>query len=126
MSGFRVQAVDHVDVTTPVEIEPDVVAWYASCLGLEQIDKPDGTRSEGAWFRAGSQQIHVTLDEHNPPKTAHFALVVDDFSAAVEKMREHGCHIEQARPIPGRHRCFTRDPAGNRIEIMSYDGEAHD
>jgi YD repeat-containing protein len=23
--------------------------------------------------------------------------------------------------IPGRRRCYTRDPAGNRIEIVTYD-----
>jgi predicted enzyme related to lactoylglutathione lyase len=63
------------------------------------------------------------LDEHNPPKTAHFCLVVDDFQSAVDRLRESGCHVEQAMPIPGRHRFYTRDPAGNRIEIMSYDGE---
>jgi catechol 2,3-dioxygenase-like lactoylglutathione lyase family enzyme len=63
----------------------------------------------------------VSLDDHNPPKQAHFGLVVDDFHAIVEDLRASGCHIEQASTIPGRHRCYTRDPAGNRIEIMALD-----
>jgi catechol 2,3-dioxygenase-like lactoylglutathione lyase family enzyme len=112
---------DHVNVTTPVELEDDVLAWYQDVLGLERLEKPDGTRSEGGWFRVGDQQVHVSVDEHNPPQSAHFGLVVEDFDALVTRLRAAGCHIEQARTIPGRHRCFTRDPAGNSIEFMAFD-----
>ncbi len=56
-----------------------------------------------------------------PAPRAHFALAVDDLDAAIQTLRASGCHIEQARPIPGRRRCFTRDPAGNRIELLAYD-----
>lgn len=119
---FKVIGLDHVNVTTPEELEKEVVEWYESCLGLERLDKPAGTSVSGAWFQAGDQQVHISIDEHNPPKQAHFSLVVTDFNGVIECMRDAGCHIEQAREIPGRHRFFTRDPAGNRIEIMSLDG----
>ncbi len=118
---FKITHLDHVNITAPEDLQEEVLGWYESCLGLDRIDKAEGTSSAGAWFRAGDQQVHVSLDEHNPPKTAHFCLVTDDFEAAVERLRDAGCHIEQARPVPGRHRFFTRDPAGNRIEIMSFD-----
>jgi catechol 2,3-dioxygenase-like lactoylglutathione lyase family enzyme len=116
---FAVLALDHVNVTFPEELEDEVISWYEDCLGLERVTKPQGTRAAGAWFRAGNQEIHLSLDEHNPPKTAHMGLVVDDFDAAVSKLRATGCHIEQASTIPGRRRCYTRDPAGNRLEIAS-------
>ena len=119
---FKVIGLDHVNVTAPEELVEEVVEWYEGCLGLERLDKPSGTKGSGAWFRAGDQQVHISLDEHNPPKQAHFSLVVTDFDGVIECMRDAGCHIEQAREIPGRHRFFTRDPAGNRIEIMSLDG----
>ena len=119
---FKVIGLDHVNVTTPEELEQEVVEWYQSCLGLERLDKPGGTSPSGAWFRAGDQQVHISIDLHNPPKQAHFSLIVTDFNGVIECMRDAGCHIEQAREIPGRHRFFTRDPAGNRIEIMSLDG----
>ena len=119
---FKVIGLDHVNVTTPDELEQDVLEWYESCLGLERLDKPDGTAASGAWFLAGDQQVHISIDVHNPPKQAHFSLIVTDFDGVIECMRDAGCHIEQAREIPGRHRFFTRDPAGNRIEIMSLDG----
>lgn len=121
-TNARVLRFDHVNVTTPEELEADVIGWYENCLGLERIAKPDGTHDAGAWFQIGEAQIHISRDEHNPHKAAHFCLQVEDFQAVVERLREASCHIEQAGVIPGRHRLFTRDPAGNRIELMSFDG----
>lgn len=126
MSAFEVVGVDHVQVTAPDELVEETCEWYRSCLGLDEMTKPQGTRPKGGWFRAGDQEVHVSVDEHNPHKTAHFGMVVTDFNAAVERLRGAGCHIEQASEIPGRHRCFTRDPAGNKIEIVAFDAGGHD
>ena len=124
MSGdFEVLGVNHVTVTAPDDLEEDTLNWYGSCLGLAAIDKPEGARERGGWFSAGQQEVHVSIDEHNPHRVAHFALVVSNFDEIVERLREANCHIEQARPIPGRKRCFTRDPAGNRIELMALQQE---
>lgn len=120
MSSFEVLGVDHVTITAPEELEEETVSWYGDCLRLERLEKPEGTRSRGAWFRCGDEQIHVAVDAHNPHKSAHFGIVVDGFESIVEALRASGCHIEQATLIPGRRRCFTRDPAGNNIEIMSF------
>lgn len=123
MSGALVRGLDHVAVTAPGELEEESVRWYEEVLGLQRIEKPDGTREKGAWFQAGSTQVHITIDEHNPPKIAHFALVVGDAQSAVERLRAAGCHIEQASSIPGRKRFYTRDPAGNRIELVAFEEE---
>ncbi len=140
MGGFDVLELDHVTVTSPAELESEVTRWYEQVLGLERVDKPEGsgeaerlatgsaerlaTGSKGAWFSLGRGQLHLTLDPHNPPQKAHFAIAVRDFEGVVEHLRGHGCHIEQATEIPGRHRFFTRDPAGNRIELFALDGAA--
>lgn len=121
MAGPRVLGIDHVTVTTPEELEDDVVGFYSLVLGLERMDKPPGAGAAGAWFTVGGLEVHVSVDEENPPRRAHFGLVVDDHAGFVERLREAGCHIEQATPIPGRRRFYTRDPAGNRIEILDYD-----
>jgi catechol 2,3-dioxygenase-like lactoylglutathione lyase family enzyme len=118
--SFSVFGLDHVHVTSPSELLDDVAEWYRTCLGLPEVDKPEGTRPEGAWFLAGTQELHLSIDEHNPPKAAHFGLVVDDHEAVLEILRAQGCHIEQATKIPGRFRFYTRDPAGNRLEIVHY------
>ena len=123
MGEYRFSGIDHVNVTAPEELIEDVLAWYSNTLGLTEIAKPGGTSNRGAWFSAGSQEVHVSIDPHNPPHSSHFGLVVDDFETVVETLRRAGCHIEQASTIPGRRRFFTRDPAGNNIEIMSFDDQ---
>jgi catechol 2,3-dioxygenase-like lactoylglutathione lyase family enzyme len=116
-AGFEVLGVDHVTVTAPDELMDETLTWYRELLGLEELDKPQGAHPSGAWFRAGTGEIHISGDPHNPPKSAHYAIVVSNFDAIVERLRASGHHIEQAATIPGRQRCYTRDPAGNRIEI---------
>jgi catechol 2,3-dioxygenase-like lactoylglutathione lyase family enzyme len=119
--NLTVLGVNHVTVTAPEDLEQETVEWYDSCLGLERIEKPEGTQDRGGWFKAGEQEVHVSIDQHNPHHAAHFAVLVTDFEGIVDRLRKANCHIEQARPIPGRKRCFTRDPAGNRIELMTLD-----
>jgi catechol 2,3-dioxygenase-like lactoylglutathione lyase family enzyme len=116
----RVLGIEHVTVTTPEELVEEVRAWYSDTLGLTVIDNPSG---RGGRFQVGSQELHLLLDPHNPPKSAHFCLQVEDFDSFVASLRANGCHIEQARAVPGRRRCFTRDPAGNSIEIVALQGD---
>ncbi len=118
---IEIEGFDHVAITAPAELEDEVIAWYADVMGLKRIGKPEGTRVQGGWFEVGGQQLHILIDEHNPPKDAHFCMVVSDIDASIETLRGAGCHIEQAAAIPGRRRFYTRDPAGNRIEITAHD-----
>ncbi|MEA2485742.1 MAG: hypothetical protein QOD46_853 [Actinomycetota bacterium] len=122
MTGVAVQTIDHVTVAAPSELEDAVIEWYSQVLGFERLAKPEGTSSSGAWFRAGNVQLHVTIEPAPPARVGHFGVVVDDLDGAVEQLRAAGSGIEPARTIPGRRRCYTRDPAGNTIEILSYDG----
>jgi catechol 2,3-dioxygenase-like lactoylglutathione lyase family enzyme len=123
MTGV-VQTIDHVAVAAPSELEDAVIDWYLQVLGLERVAKPLGTRGAGAWFRAGDVQLHVTIEPDPPPGPGHFGVVVGDFEAAMEQLRAAGSDIEPARTISDRRRCYTHDPAGNRIEILSYTGGA--
>ena len=124
MATDKVLALEHVTVTTPEELEDEVIDWYVNVLGLERVEKSEGAKPSGAWFQVGDQQVHLLIDPHNPPKNAHFCVRVADLDSFVDDLRASGCHIEQARQIPGRKRCFTRDPAGNSIEIVAIDGAA--
>ncbi len=121
MPEFQFQGVDHVNITAPEELMDDVCRWYEDILGLRRLPKPETVSDSGCWFAAGRQEVHVSVDPHNPPHRAHFGLVTGDFASVVEALRRAGCHLEQARVIPGRHRFYTRDPAGNRIEITTID-----
>jgi catechol 2,3-dioxygenase-like lactoylglutathione lyase family enzyme len=121
MSDFTIRGLDHVTITAPEELETDVIEFYGTVMGLPRLEQPEGTGSPEAWFALGDVQLHVSRDSHNPPPTAHFAVTVGDFDAAVARLRDSGYHIEQALPVPGTRRLYTRDPAGNRVEIVGYD-----
>jgi catechol 2,3-dioxygenase-like lactoylglutathione lyase family enzyme len=121
VAGFEVVGFDHVNITTPEELEAEVLEWYGSVLGLPRLDKPSGGRPRGGWFRAGDKEVHVSVDPQNPPRSPHFCIIVDDLDATVAGLRAAGCHIEQGATVEGRKRCYTRDPAGNRIELTAFD-----
>ena len=116
---FKFAGIDHVDVTAPEELQEETIAWYRDCLRLAELP----TDRKGGRFAVGDQELHISIDPHNPPHTAHFCLLVENLKAIIDRLREGGSHIEQARDIPGRRRFYTRDPAGNRIEMASIDDE---
>lgn len=119
-----VRGLHHAAITAPPDLEDEVVQWYGTVFGLEPLEKPEGTRDGGAWFSLGRGELHVTIDDHNPPPVAHLAIEVGDLDEVIERLRAAACHIEQAAAIPGRRRLYTRDPAGNRLEILALDGTA--
>ena len=96
----------------------DAVRFYGGVLGLESI--PRGERSgRGAWFRVGDSEIHLTEDSTPQPSSQrHFALLVDDLVAARRAVEAAERKIEKE----DEGRFWTRDPAGNRIEIVQAGG----
>ena len=55
--------------------------------------------------------------EHLP--AGHFAVVVDDYDRTLERLRADGFEPEPREEHWGAPRSFVRDPAGNRVELMS-------
>jgi catechol 2,3-dioxygenase-like lactoylglutathione lyase family enzyme len=114
-------SLEHVAITCPDDLVDDVIGFYEDVFGLQRLTKPEGARPKGAWLKLGVGELHISIDEHNPPKAAHFAIQVSDLDEAVTRLRNANCHIEQAAPVVGRKRFYTRDPAGNRIEVLTKD-----
>ena len=102
MSDFTIRGLDHVTITAPEELEKDVLEFYGTLMGLKRLEQPEGTASPDAWFALGDVQLHVTRDSHNPPPTAHFAVTVVDFDAAVERTAR--LRVSHRAGLPGsRH-----------------------
>ena len=115
----------HVNVVVPPGATERVVGFYAGTLGLTQVEKPkEGVAQTGAWFDIDDHtQVHVSeRDGARHPQT-HFGLVVDDFDAVLTRLRSAGAPWEDQPPIFGGRRGFTRDPQGNRVEILEPAGE---
>ena len=89
--------------------------FYGDILRLEPIARGEAD-GKGAWFRIGAAEIHLTEDPAPQPLSKrHLALEVDDLPAARAAVLAGGASIEKEEP--GR-RFWTRDPAGNRLEIV--------
>ncbi|MFL6136269.1 MAG: VOC family protein [Frankiaceae bacterium] len=110
----------HVNVVVPPGATGDVLPFYASILGLVQVVRPaDAGSPGGAWLEvAPGAQVHISEREGRPHPDAHFGLVVDDFDAVRRRLDEAGAPWTEQSPVLGGRRGFTRDPVGNRVEII--------
>jgi catechol 2,3-dioxygenase-like lactoylglutathione lyase family enzyme len=108
----------HVSVEVPPERVRECVAFWA-LLGFEEVEPPPSLR-RFTWVERGGTQIHLMPFE-DPVTTArgHAAVVVEDYDAALERLREHGHSPEPGSNAWGAPRSFVRDPAGNHVELMS-------
>ena len=113
-----VRALDHVQVMMPPGREADARAFYGGVLGLAEVEKPEPMRPQGGvWFAEG---IHVSGEEgFSAPRRAHPALRVDDIDALAERLVAAGCPVDWDERWPGVRRFYTRDPFGNRVELLS-------
>jgi catechol 2,3-dioxygenase-like lactoylglutathione lyase family enzyme len=111
--------IDHVQVAAPPGCEAEARAFYGDLLGLEELPKPEALRARGGcWFRAGTGELHVGVEEpFAPALKAHPGLVVDDLAALSERLRGQGIAVTFDETIPGVERAHASDPFGNRLEL---------
>ena len=120
--------IHHVNVVVPPGQTDSVVPFYVDVLGLRRRTKPaEGVAQSGAWFDLDERtQVHVSEREGAVHPQSHFGLVVDDFDAVLDRLRDAGHPWEDQADIFGGRRGFTRDPAGNRIELLENTGTLAD
>ena len=71
----------------------------------------------GVWFAEG---IHVAAEEDfTAPRRAHPALRVDDVDSLAATLAAAGRAVEWDERWPGVRRFYTRDPFGNRVELLA-------
>jgi catechol 2,3-dioxygenase-like lactoylglutathione lyase family enzyme len=119
--SLEIIELSHVNVTVPQELEEATKHFYGVILGLKQLEKPLGSRTNvGAWYQLGAVQLHLSIEDEvdNQASDRHVCYVVRDLAAAKQHFRKAGVVvIPDPRPIPGRPRLYVRDPGGNLIEI---------
>ena len=95
--------------------------FYGDLLGLVEIPKPANLAARGgAWFRCGSMQLHLGVEaDFRPAAKAHPALLVTDLAGLLAVLNCEGFEVtHDAEAVAGIDRAFTRDPFGNRIELV--------
>src|SRR3954452_24540229 len=117
--------IHHVNVVVAPGGTDAVVPFYADTLGLRQVEKPtEGVAQSGAWFDIDERtQVHVSERDGDRHPQAHFGLVVDDFDAVLARWSAADAPWEDQPQIFGGRRGFTRDPEGNRVEILEQAGD---
>jgi catechol 2,3-dioxygenase-like lactoylglutathione lyase family enzyme len=87
---------------------------------MTEVEKPAGmTPRGGAWFRAGSVELHLGIDsEFRPALRAHPALLVDDLDDVVARLQAAGQDATWDDQFPGHRRIYAADPFGNRLEFL--------
>ena len=110
----------HVQVSGPAGCEDDMRAFYVDVLGMTEVVKPERLRSRGgAWFRAGTAEVHVGIEDgFVPARKAHPGIAVADVEALARLVGAAGGQVTWDDNIPGLRRFHTADPVGNRLEFQ--------
>jgi len=127
----------HVQVSCPPGGEDEARRFWVDGLGLVEVDKPEALAGRGGcWFRARDDlgsvtaEIHVGVEEpFAPARKAHPAIVVDDAAtldrlAARLRAADHQVDDTERTTFAGHLRFHTRDPHGNRVEVLAPVADA--
>lgn len=107
-----------------VQIEPHqlqaCLEFYREILGLKSVHS---MIQQTAWFEQG---VHLywgdkNYDTPDTPLPHHFAVVVgDSYDYVVETCKKLNLFVGIGTNYWGSPRCYVRDPANNRVELMAY------
>ena len=111
----------HVQVSCPPGGEDKARHFYAAALGMTEVAKPAALAARGGvWFRDGSCEIHVGVEEgFTPARKAHPALLVDDVEAVAARVAACDFAVRWDDAFPGYRRFYSADGHGNRVEVLS-------
>jgi catechol 2,3-dioxygenase-like lactoylglutathione lyase family enzyme len=114
---------DHVQLAAPPGCEEEARRFFGELLGLPEIEKPAALRGRGgAWFGLGEQQLHVGVEaEFAPVRKAHPAIRFDpaELEAVTGRLAAASFPLSWDDSLPGVRRCYSRDPWGNRLELLA-------
>jgi catechol 2,3-dioxygenase-like lactoylglutathione lyase family enzyme len=116
----------HVNIVVRPGETDQLVGFYTDVLGLRRVDKPsEGTTAGGAWFDINeSNQLHISeRTDAVMHDDMHFGLVVDDFDGVLSRLAVAGAPWTAQAELFGGRRGSTRDPLGNRIELLEPVGQ---
>jgi catechol 2,3-dioxygenase-like lactoylglutathione lyase family enzyme len=118
---MNILSIDHVQIAMPAGEEEKARAFYIEQLGFTELPKPpELAKRGGAWFQAGSAQLHLGVEtDFRPARKAHPAFTVDQLDSLIAKIQSAGYETDTSQPpLDGYKRAHVFDPFGNRIELM--------
>ncbi len=101
------------------DVEACVRFW--ALLGFARVHAPEALAGRSTWVQAGATQIHLLYaDAPTAPPEGHVAVIVDDFDATMQALREAGFEAQERTRYWGSPRAFVRSPSGHRVELMAF------
>lgn len=120
---MEIVGIDHAQLAMPPGEGRAARAFYGGLLGLGEIPRPATLAPGGIWFQGRGAVVHLGVEPaFQPAPRAHLALLVADLEAAREELEEAGYEAVPDDRVEGCRRLFTRDPFGNRLELIQ-DGD---
>jgi catechol 2,3-dioxygenase-like lactoylglutathione lyase family enzyme len=93
---------------------------FYELLGFQRVDPPESLRGRATWVERDGTQVHLMpVDEPAVPPSGHHAVLVADYDAALDALRDAGFDPEPRREHWGSPRSFVRNPAGHRVEVVA-------
>lgn len=116
-------AVHHVQLSMPVGGEDVARRFFMGVLRMTEVPKPPVLAARGGvWFREGSLELHLGVEQDfAPAKKAHPGILVDDLDALAGRFAEAGLEVRPDSNLPGYRRFHADDPFGNRLEFLMPD-----
>ena len=111
--------IDHLQIAAPKGCETEARRFFGDLLGLQEIEKPAPLQLRGGcWFRIGSRQLHIGVEEPFRPATKALpAFVASDIDFAFESLEQQGVRCVWDEALAGVRRFYANDPWGNRLEF---------
>lgn len=112
---------DHATIPMPAGAEGRVRTFFGSILCLSEVPKPATLiRNGGVWYEfEDGRQLHLQVeDDFRPLERPHPAIRVQNIDRLALALEEAGYGIEWDKALAPRRRFYTRDPFGNRLEMI--------
>lgn len=109
----------HVNLVVPPGLIGPTAEFWRSVFGAVDLERHGRSGRPGAWLDAGAFEIHLSERDETAHSDAHIAVAVDDVAAIRAACLAAGAPWDDATPLFGDARGFTRDPAGNRVEVVA-------
>ena len=112
--------IHHIQLAMPSGREEVARAFYSGVLGMEELPKPEELAARrGAWFRHGSLDMHLGVEEDfRPARKAHPGIAVSDIDEMAATLAEAGHAVVWDEKLSGVRRFYSSDPFGNRLEFL--------
>lgn len=122
---MHIQSIHHAQLPFATADKAAIRAFYNGLLGLLERTHPESSTLR---FDAGTQRLDLVPSQRGAvvPEPAHLAFEVRDLPVLRQRLLDAGYTLDESRDLPGHHRFYVHDPAGNPLEFLEPHNAADD